>query len=148
MKNPVAPRNFGLILFIKTAAAILLILITTGLLYGSFKVFTKEDDRRSMTYYVNNCDRDYYEKDYVRLYNTLALHDLYTEDYDKYWEVVNAYSVYTTALEWRIAAENGREGADEKMAQAIEELSEVEGNVKYPANLPVISGFIQEFDSK
>ena len=146
MKNPVAPRNFGLILFIKTAAAILLILITTGLLYGSFKLFTKEDDRRSVTDYVNNCDRDYYAKDYERLYNTLALGDLYSEDYDKYWEVVDAYSVYTTALEWRTAAENGREGADEKMAQAIEELTEMESNVKFPANLTIISGFSREFD--
>lgn len=147
MNDPVAPKNFEVSLIVKTAAAIFLVLITTALLYGSFKSFTV-DDGISMTDSISYCDRSYYAKDYADLYDTLTIFDLYSEDFGKYWEVVDAYSVYTAALEWRTAAENGREGADEKMAQALEKLSEMESNVKFPSNLPIISGFVREFDSK
>lgn len=139
------PRLFIIRVTIKTAAAILVILAAAALMSGIFRL-SSQRETRSLVDDIRYCDSDYCECDYAGLYNTLALHGLYSDEFDKYWEAVHAYRAYTLALEWQTALDNGREGAGEKYDQALKELKEIEKNVRFSENGPAISGYLEEFE--
>ena len=138
-------KLFLIRLAIKTIAAILLLLIAAALLYAAFHT-ARNSGKRSLADDISYCDYNYYERDYAALYSTLSLNGQYSEDFDKYWEAVDAYRAYTSAVEWRTALDNGREGAKEKYDQSVEKLKAIEKNVRFSENLPVIRGYLEEFE--
>ena len=89
-------------LVIKTIIAILiggvLFLFSTALIYGLSEDFVDYgDDTAAM---INNCNRYYYEKQYGELRDSLTLWGLYSEDFDKYWEICDAYELYIQCYEY------------------------------------------------
>ena len=49
---------------------------------------------------INNCNRSYYEKKYGDLRDSLTLWGLYSEEFDKYWEICEAYDIYVQCFEY------------------------------------------------
>lgn len=134
MNTPRIKKLFILGLFIKVAVTILLIIIAAVLLLASLGVMS-DDNEFDLVDHIRFCDRSYYDRDFSALYSRLTSSDLYTgEEFGKYREAVDAYRAYTEVLEWRVAVENGYEGADAKLDQAQKELSELESTVEYPEN--------------
>jgi hypothetical protein len=137
MKTPRIKKLFILGLFIKVTVTLMLIIIAAVLLLASLGVFSN-DHEPDLADKISYCDRSYYDRDFSELYSTLTAFDLYTGEFDKYWEAVDAYRAYTQVLEWRVALENGYDGADTKLKQAQKELSELEKTVKFPENRSLI----------
>lgn len=134
MSNPGIKKSLVIRLVIKTGISCLLILLITALITFYIFLFTAYDkkDPIDKTDKIRICEWDYYDRNFSNLYMILTLYDLYSDDFDKYWEVVEAYQTYTIALEWSHAAENGREGADAKLSEALAKLSEQESSAKFP----------------
>ena len=132
-------------LAIKTIAAILLLLIAAALLYAAFHT-ARNSGKRSLADDISYCDYNYYERNYAGLYGSLALYGQFSEEFDKYWEAIDAYRAYTAAVEWQTALDNGREGAKEKYDQAIEELKTIEKNAQFSENRAIINGYLKEFE--
>ena len=82
-----------IVMAIKTAVALFLILvILAGVLALSDEIrMNYEYSSKNIGKMINYCDRDYYNRDYGRIRETLTLYELYVEEFGKYWEVVNAY---------------------------------------------------------
>lgn len=55
------------------------------------------DDTAEM---INNCNRYYYNKEYGDLRDSLDLWGLYSEEFDKYWEICDAYELYVECYEY------------------------------------------------
>lgn len=56
---------------------------------------------------IERCDNYYYDRDFGGLREILTLYDLYTQDYDKYWEAVNGYEDYQYYLQYKRAVAAG-----------------------------------------
>ena len=78
--------------------AFILFVFSVTAIYGISEDFVDYgDDTAAM---INNCNRSYYEKDYGYLRDSLTLWGLYSEDFDKYWEICDAYELYVECQEY------------------------------------------------
>ena len=139
-RNMIATPSAGK-LTIKTILAILIGmfvgLLGMTVLYGISEDFVDYgDDTAAM---INNCNRYYYEKDYGSLRDSLTTWSLYSEEYDKYWEICDAYAQYVQCIEY--AEMDGME--DElKLAQA--ELGLMAQQCRFAENQNRLDQFAQE----
>ena len=84
-------------------------------------------------YYLSRCEEEYLNRDYPQLYDTLYLYDLYDEEYDKYWEIVQAYEDYALYQNYKKLVEEGKEQISIKVPENEEEYKKefsVEFNAK------------------
>ena len=75
--------------------------ILTGIMIVKMQFEEGTDYYNSEAYYVNSCDKYYYEKKYDELFEYMHLYDTYGEKYDVYWEVLNAYLDLQEYLKWK-----------------------------------------------
>lgn len=150
MNTPGIKKSFVIFLIVKLAFTMLLLLVVVALLFFSSFLFStynaKEQTDRMEN--IRFCDSYYYDRDFSYLYLTLTLHDLYSDEFDKYWEAVDAYQTYTEALEWSEASENGRESADVKLAEALAELSDQESNAKFSETRTTIKWLTEKLNEE
>lgn len=89
-------------LVIKTIIAVfiafVLFIFSLTAIYAVSEDFVEyKDDTATM---INNCNRSYYEKKYGDLRDSLTLWGLYSEEFDKYWEICEAYDIYVQCFEY------------------------------------------------
>lgn len=103
-------------LTVKIVIKIVAIFIT-GWLLTMVGIFTIEniaestEDDNNMARMVNQCDSYYYEKDYGELRDILTLYDLYDDEFQVYWDAVDAYEAKLEAAD--TIRMNAREEANE-----------------------------------
>lgn len=90
-------------LVIKTVLAVFTALFLVLLSLEALSEFTDnivdmEDDIASN---IDFCNWRYYDRNYAALREELTLYNLYSEDFDKYWEIVDGYEIYLRCLEYR-----------------------------------------------
>lgn len=94
---------------------------------------------------IRQCDEDYYDRDFVNLLWLLKLYDLYEEDYDIYWEAVNAYNDYVSWHAWKGALKAGEmPEAIQKEAEARKKVEENARNCNFAKNQRILDGFVEE----
>ena len=81
-----------------------------------------EGDEPGEAELIGWCEKDYYARDYARLYETLTLYNLYEERYTGYWEAVNAYREACAVEQWVRAAQLGIDGAAERVEENLASL--------------------------
>lgn len=92
---------------------------------------------------IRQCDEDYYDRDFAGLLWYLKLYDLYEEDYDIYWEAVNAYNDYVSWHAWKETLDSGEMVfAVEKEAEARQKVEENARNCKFEKNQRILDGFV------
>ncbi|MCI6966709.1 hypothetical protein MR810_06260 [bacterium] len=106
---------------LKAAGAALLLLILLITVISAVQLIA-EGDEPGEAELIGWCERDYYARDYARLYETLTLYDLYEERYAGYWEAVNAYREACAVEQWVRAAQLGIDGAAEQMEENLASL--------------------------
>lgn len=150
MNTPGIKKSFVIFLIVKLAFTMLLLLVVVALLFFSSFLFSTYNAKEQIDRMerIRVCDSYYYDRDFSYLYLSLTLHDLYSDEFDKYWEAVDAYQTYTEALEWSEAAENGREGADVKLAEALAELSDQESNAKFSETRTTIKWLTEKLNEE
>lgn len=117
--------------------AFVLFIFSLTAIYGISEDFVDYgDDTAAM---INNCNRSYYEKNYGYLRDSLTLWGLYGEDFDKYWEICDAYELYIQCLEY---AELPDERAEFEALRA--DLNEAARQCRFAEN----QGRMDEFVSK
>ena len=129
-----------IVMAIKTAVALFLILvILAGVLALSDEIrMNYEYSSKNIGKMINYCDRDYYNRDYGRIRETLTLYELYGEEFGKYWEVVNAYE--------DVVDYQGFARLDEYKEDADKCLAEIESKArecKYQDNQRILDGFLE-----
>ena len=106
---------------LKAAGAALLLLILLLTVISAVQLIA-EGDEPGEAELIGWCERDYYARDYARLYETLTLYDLYEERYAGYWEAVNAYREACAVEQWVRAAQLGIDGAAERAEENLASL--------------------------
>ena len=106
---------------LKAAGAALLLLILLLTVISAVQLIA-EGDEPGEAELIGWCERDYYARDYARLYETLTLYDLYEERYTGYWEAVNAYREACAVEQWVRAAQLGIDGAAERAEENLASL--------------------------
>ncbi|MDD5918516.1 MAG: hypothetical protein PUD73_05425 [bacterium] len=106
---------------LKAAGAALLLLILLIAVISAVQLIA-EGDEPGEAELIGWCERDYYARDYARLYETLTLYGLYGERYAGYWEAVNAYREACAVEQWVRAAQLGIDGAAEQMEENLASL--------------------------
>lgn len=103
-------------------------------------------DRGSDVDYISWCADDYARRDYEELYGTLTLFDLYSEEYDLYWEAVNGYNTYLQCLQYQNAARQGMENADTLASDALAKLETMAASPQFSQNGPLLQGFLDALE--
>ena len=106
---------------LKAAGAALLLLILLLTVISAVQLIA-EGDEPGEAELIGWCERDYYARDYARLYETLTLYNLYEERYTGYWEAVNAYREACAVEQWVRAAQLGIDGAAERAEENLASL--------------------------
>lgn len=140
------------------AVAALLVLIQVafylpGQIYDDTKYSGKE-------YYLSWCERQYQDRKFDELYDELCLYGLDGEDYEIYWEIVNAYQDYIVCKDYLAIADekevelsySNDTGEQTKtvfdvMEQAKKYKQKVEDNVqncKYERNRKYLTQFAED----
>lgn len=128
-------------LIVKTVIAALiafvLFIFSLTAIYGISEDFVDYgDDTAAM---INNCNRSYYEKDYGYLRDSLTLWGLYSEDFDKYWEICDAYDLYIQCFEYA-GLPNGKSRLNVLQAEL--------GNMKQQCRFAENQGRLDQFYSE
>ena len=97
--------------------------------------------------YIRWCDRDYYDRDWAKLADTLTLFELYGDEYAMYWEAVKGYSDLVQYEQWRAAQEQSLPHAESMAAQFAERLRENAENAAFPQNKEILNGFASAAES-
>lgn len=106
---------------LKAAGAALLLLILLLTVISAVQLIA-EGDEPGEAELIGWCEKDYYARDYARLYETLTLYNLYEERYTGYWEAVNAYREACAVEQWVRAAQLGIDGATERAEENLASL--------------------------
>lgn len=114
-------RALALRVGLKVAGAALLLLILLLTVISAIELIV-EGDEPGEAELIGWCEKDYYARDYARLYETLTLYDLYEERYTGYWEAVNAYREACAVEQWVRAAQLGIDGAAERAEENLASL--------------------------
>lgn len=98
-----------------------------------------ESSRSTMPYYLGRLQDYYARKDYIDIYSTLRLYDLYDEDYAQYWEICNAYQWYLQGMANEKVDEEARLPLDYTllMEQQIDKTA-------YPTNKKIMQKWYEE----
>ena len=107
-------------LIIKTLAAIMLGFFCITVFLGVVGMVREaaQSGKRDTVRMLNACNRYYYEGDWASLRDTLIMYELWEEDYQKYWEITDAYLLY---LDWQREEQSGLlTGSGKKAATEFE----------------------------
>lgn len=108
-----------------------------------------EAEYHSKDHMIRQCDEDYYDRNFAGLLWYLKLYDLYDEDYDMYWEVVNAYNDYVSWHAWKGTLEFGEmPEAVQKEAEARQKVEENARNCEFTKNQRILDGFVEKVNSE
>ena len=98
---------------------------------------------------VRQCDERYYDREFSDLLWFLKLYDLYDEDYDIYWEAVNAYNDYISWHAWKGTLESGEmPEAVQKEAEARQKVEGNASNCKFTKNQKILDGFVEAMQTE
>lgn len=98
---------------------------------------------------IRQCDERYYDREFSDLLWFLKLYDLYEEDYDKYWECVNAYNDYLSWHAWKGTLESGEmPEAVGKEAEARRKVEENALKCRFSQNQKILDGFVTAMETE
>lgn len=136
--NIVAPKTWKIVLKLILVVVLTLnsILAAIGIIasIGERYDFTKDDIPRML----DQCNELYYKRKFGELKDHLTLYELYDEQFDKYWEICDAYEAYMDHVIYK--------NTEEDETLPLERLTEIMNSTKYPDNRKVIEGFISEIN--
>lgn len=140
------PVNRGW-LIAKIALSAIALLTLISLVAATFGMLAEaEEDQNTLTY-LDYCDGDYYDRDFPRLYETLTLYGLYSEEYALYWEAVNGYRDFAKWELWsRAAAADGTEQSKEMADTYAEKVRENARSYDFAKNAKLLEGFLEKME--
>lgn len=144
MQNNLPKAPSYICLIFKTLAVILATFILTEFLIAIVYTASGADTDISKADAINRCEREYHSRDFARLYDILALYDLYDETYDAYWEAVEGYNTLLCYYQWQKAAQLGIDGAQDKAQELYRTLDVLAQNPTYPQNSKILKGFLEQ----
>lgn len=98
---------------------------------------------------IRQCEENYYDRDFEGLLWYMNLYELYDEDYDIYWEAVNAYNDYVSWHAWKGTLVSGEmEEAAQKEAEARKRVEENARNCEFKKNQRILDGFVERVNSE
>lgn len=98
---------------------------------------------------IRRCDEHYYDRDFSELLWYLKLYDLYDDDYDMYWESVNAYNDYLSWHAWKGALDSGEmPEAAQKEAEARLKVEENAKNCDFSQTQKILDGFVTAMETE
>ena len=98
---------------------------------------------------IRQCDEDYYDRDFYGLLWYLKLYDLYDDDYDIYWEAVNAYNDYVRWHAWKGTLESGEmPEATQKETEARQKVEDNARNCEFTKNQKILDGFVEAMQTE
>ncbi len=98
---------------------------------------------------IRQCDEEYYDRDFYGLLWYLKLYDLYGEDYDIYWEAVNAYNDYVRWHAWKGTLESGEiPESVQKEAEARQKVEDNARNCEFTKNQKILDGFVEAMQTE
>ena len=129
------------LMIVKTVVALFLLLIIISSVAAMAESIRDdyENSSENVARMIGYCDRDYYDRDYGRLLSTLDLYDLYGEDYEKYWEAVNAYEDFIYYTECK-----GLKGYEEEAEKCLAKIRDNARNCKFEENRKILEGFVDQ----
>ena len=124
------------LLTVKTLIAVALGVFFVMIALAEVAVIAEDsvDYREDVAAMVDSCNRYYYARQYGNLRDELTSFDLYSEDFDKYWEICNGYEIYLRCLEYA-----SLDGGEAKKAEYETKLSAMVSDCKYEENARYLS---------
>ena len=136
-------RALALRVGLKAAGAALLLLILLLTVISAIELIV-EGDEPGEAELIGWCEKDYYARDYARLYETLTLYNLYEERYSGYWEAVNAYREVCAVEQWVRAAQLGIDGAAERAEENLASLRARAAAPQDERNRTLLRAFVEQ----
>lgn len=129
-------KKIAILVLILGGIIVSVIFICTLLL----KEFEEDDDSLS---YKNSLCRTYYDDEqYGQLYYILTSSNLYDEEYEVYWEIVNGYIDYMEYGKWLNVTEEQISGSTEKIAYYRQKVIDNAKNCKYQQNKQQLNEYV------
>lgn len=134
---------------IKFIVAVFFLISLIQMIFTSIEDAAWEAEYNSKNNMIRQCDEDYYDRDFAGLLWYLKLYDLYDEDYDIYWEIVNAYNDYVSWHAWKETLESGEmPEAMQKEAEARQKVEENARNCEFTKNQKILNGFVERVNAE
>ena len=92
------------------------------------------DYREDMAAMIDSCNRYYYARQYGNLRDELTSFDLYSEDFDKYWEICDGYEIYLRCVEY-----GAIDGQETRAAEYEEQLARMASECVFEENARYLS---------
>lgn len=139
-------------LIFKVIWKILLVLVFGGM-WISFAFHVVEmqfnestDYYNSDAFYINQCDEYYFERKYDELFEHMNLYDTYGEEYDIYWEVMDAYINLQEYFKWKEVAEEQIEDARKMEDMYYQKVIEACENCRFSQNKKYLDDFVKSLE--
>lgn len=134
---------------IKLIVAVLFLLSLYEIVSTAIEDAAWETEYYSKDNMIRQCDEKYYDRDFTGLLWYMKLYDLNGEDYDIYWEVVNAYNDYVSWHAWKGTLVSGEMAeATQKEAETRKKVEENAKNCKFMKNQRILDGFVEKVTSE
>ncbi len=129
----------------KTLLLIIIVIIAIVSVSSLFNMVKENAESKTVdTQTVEWLDYNYYQGNYIKMYETLTLYDLYDEElYGMYWEVADGARDYYDYIAWKTAASNGYDGAEQMVERCREIVFDNSSNCKYPLNKDKLEAFTE-----
>lgn len=113
-----------------------------GIIYSQVPSET-EAYMESEAFVISLCDKYYYEMNYENLFEILCIYSAYDEQYDVYWEVMDAYIALQECEKWQKISED--DIADARIMEKMyhNQVIEAYENCRFPQNQKFLDDFVE-----
>ena len=94
-------------LAVKAAGCVIALFFVFSILWALIDAAVDEGKYSGDAYHLDWCEREYIDRGYHELYDTLDLYRLTSEKYALYWEMVNGYRDHTLYSAYQALGETG-----------------------------------------
>ncbi|MBQ4283135.1 MAG: hypothetical protein IJB96_04320 [Lachnospira sp.] len=92
------------------------------------------------------CERNYNNMNYSSLDAELTLYGSTDEKFDKYWEFMKGYELYTECQQWVMCEKEGVENSTANLTDRIQELEQLAKETKFSTNQKLFEEFVAEIN--
>lgn len=129
---------------LKIVGILILALLFFNLLFGVLDMVRDDDWTADTGRMVSICDREYYDRDFADLREFLELYELYSPEFDMYWEIADGYEDYLLWRQWERAAQMKLPNGEEQAARYAQKLRENLQANRFAPNAPILQGFVDQ----
>ena len=141
MKKYIVSMSISTALLLFLGGILLILVPNTIDLYANGDGFTS-DKMDNIEY----CEREYQDKEYGWLYRNMIYDNCTSEEFDKYWEIVNGYLDYCQYRQWSNVDESELPGCTDKAEEYKQKVMENAENAKFSQNKKRLAEFAEEIE--